>query len=537
MFSRWGSLPMISMVSTSLAPALARRPSRHVLPPDNERDHTALPGAFRRAVHPATWATVAVVVLFSAVTSWLAIRAHRNFGTWGFDMGIYDQALWLVARGHSFITVRGLPVWGHHVNLVLYLLAPVSWLGGGPSVLVAIQSVSLGVGALPVSWLTRDRFRSPWAGLFGAVVYLLYPPVGWLTWINFHPEALSVSALIFAWWLASRRRWVWFAVAVGLALCTREEVGLQVAIMGAMMLGRWVFGRRAIAGRGRGALRADGVAGACAMVAGAAWFLVCSKLVIPHYLGGGDAFYIRHFYGAYGSTMGEVVTHLVTHPGTVAHLAAQTDRVRFAADLLGPLGGLPILGLPFLVMAGPQSLATLAGSEGFLRDVRFQYTALMIPGLVIGAIEGAVLLVRRRRSLGKLLVVWLAICSLGGALLRGPLPFSPQSDSWVGPTSRVSAMQEAVDSVPSGAGVAATENIIPHLTHRRYAYDFPNPFLPMVYGVDGAAGANPGTVTWLVVDRHGLSPKYTAVLNGLVRSGGRFMVVSERDGVVVARRR
>ena len=59
----------------------------------------------------------------------------------------------------------------------------------------------------------------------------------------------------------------------------------------------------------------------------------------------------------------------------------------------------------------------------------------------------------------------------------------------------------------------------------------------MVYGVDGAAGANPGTVTWLVVDRHGLSPKYTAVLNGLVRSGGRFMVVSERDGVVVARRR
>ena len=485
-------------------------------------------------MQPATIATVAAVALFVVVTSVLAVRAHRNFGTWGFDMGIYDQATWLVARGQSFITVRGLPVWGHHVNLVLYLLAPVSWLGGGPSALVVIQSLSLGAGAIPVSLLARDRFCSPWAGFGAAVVYLLYPPVGWLTWVNFHPEALSVSALIFAWWLASRRRWGWFSVAVVLALSTREEVGLQVAIMGALMTGRWLFGRR---GGRTGAVRADGLWGAAAVVVGAAWFLVCTKVVIPHFLGGGDAFYIRHFYGAYGSTMGEVVTHLATHPGTVASLAARPDRIRFGADLLGPLGGLPLLGLPFLALAAPQGLATLAGSEWFLRDVRFQYTALMVPGLVIAAVEGAAVLVRRRRGVARMLMVWVAVCSVGGAVLRSPLPIGVSSSAWVGPTPRVAAMQAAVDLVPAGAGVAATENIVPHLTHRKYAYDFPNPFLPMVFGADGAAGADPDTVDWVVVDRQGLSPRYAAVLDRLVRSGGGFRVVSERDGVVVARRR
>ena len=532
---------MLVVVTDSSAPPLARRVTsrgrRRALRPIPGRTGPVVePMPWRpavRRVHPATIATVMAALVFTVVTAWLAVRAHRNFGTWGFDMGIYDQALWLVARGRSFITVRGLPVWGHHVNLVFLLLAPISWLGGGPAALVTVQALSLGAGALPVSFLTRDRLRSPWAGFAAGVAYLLYPPVGWLTWTNFHPEALSVSALLFAWWLATRRRWGWFAVAVFLALSTREEVGLQVAVMGALLLARWMFGRRGTTG----ARRIDGIVGALTFLTGAAWFVVCTKVVIPRYLGGGDAFYIKHFYGAYGSTMGEVVTHLATHPGTVLHLATRSDRLRFFGDMLGPLGGLPLIGLPFAFIAGPQGLATLAGSEWFLRDVRFQYTALMIPGFVIAAVEGASWLVRRWPGAVRVLAVWITLCTLTGALFRGPLPFSSQASAWVGPSSRVPALQAAVDSVPVNAGVAATEHLIPHLTHRQRAYDFPNPFMPMAYGVDGAKGADPRSVDWVVVDRKDLAPKYAAVLDRLIAPGGPFAVVSERDDVVVARRR
>src|SRR5947209_13760978 len=39
----------------------------------------------------------------------LAIDQHHNYFTSDFDLGIFDQATWLLAHGRGFITVRGLP--------------------------------------------------------------------------------------------------------------------------------------------------------------------------------------------------------------------------------------------------------------------------------------------------------------------------------------------------------------------------------------------------------------------------------------------
>ena len=49
------------------------------------------------------------------------------------------RAVWLLARGQDFITVRGLPVFGHHASFGLLLFAPASWLGAGPNVLNVVQ--------------------------------------------------------------------------------------------------------------------------------------------------------------------------------------------------------------------------------------------------------------------------------------------------------------------------------------------------------------------------------------------------------------
>ena len=42
---------------------------------------------------------LAGIVIWAAIFSVLGVRNHRNFGTWAFDMAIYDQAFWLVSRG------------------------------------------------------------------------------------------------------------------------------------------------------------------------------------------------------------------------------------------------------------------------------------------------------------------------------------------------------------------------------------------------------------------------------------------------------
>ena len=140
----------------------------------------------RGVAHPATLLTLAGVAAFTIVFGRLGVTHYQNFGSWSFDMGIYDQGFWLVSRGgQSFITVRGLELWGHHVNLVALLFVPFYWLGAGPSFLYVAQAFALGSGRAAVYLIARDRFERPWVGVTFAAAYLMYAPIQWITSANF----------------------------------------------------------------------------------------------------------------------------------------------------------------------------------------------------------------------------------------------------------------------------------------------------------------------------------------------------------------
>ena len=51
---------------------------------------------------------------------------------------------------------------------------------------------------------------APYVGLAFAVAYLLYAPVQWIAWINFHPEALVIAPFLFAWYFAICAGGRWF---------------------------------------------------------------------------------------------------------------------------------------------------------------------------------------------------------------------------------------------------------------------------------------------------------------------------------------
>jgi len=125
----------------------------------------------RLAHHHPAWDVLAVLVVGWALTfGVLAWQRHDRFASFGFDMGIFDQAVWLAARGKSFITVRGLDLFGHHANVAFYLLAPFSWLGAGPHFLNLLQVAALSVSAVPLFLLGRHRGLSPWLALVPAAL-------------------------------------------------------------------------------------------------------------------------------------------------------------------------------------------------------------------------------------------------------------------------------------------------------------------------------------------------------------------------------
>lgn len=480
------------------------------------------------AVHPAMWLTLTGSLLFTVVFGRLAVRNHENFGTWAFDMGIYDQAFWLVSRGQSWVTVRGIDVWGHHTNLIAVAYAPFYWLGAGPRFLVVTQAAALGAGAIPTYLIARDRFRNPWLGLVFAVVYLMYAPIQWITWANFHPEALVVTPFLFAWWFARQRRWRGTFVSLVIALSTREDVALAVLVMGLVL---WWLLRD-----DEDADRRDRRMALAVSLLGLAWYVVTTRLVIPAFNRWQEPFYIPYFYGNYGSNTVEIATEILTRPDRVVSDATQPDRLRFYRDLLLPWGGLPLGGLIQLAMAGPQMLASVIGTSPYARTIRYQYTSVMIAPIVIASIEAAAWM-WRYRFVRRYLVVWLLLSAYVTNIAWSPSPIGAQHGVWAQPSPRHEAMRDAIDLVPPDASVTATYTLGPHLSHREQIYDWPNPWVPSYWGNDDTYRLpEPSRIEYLAIDRRQVGEAQQQLLDDLIGADGEFEVVFDVDDIVVARR-
>src|SRR5262245_30418803 len=209
---------------------------------------------------------------------------HDRFGTFGFDLGIYDQGIWLLSRGRDpFVTVRGIELFGHHVNVALLLFAPLYRLGAGVETLLVAQLVAQAAGAIAVYLLARDLVGRRWVGVAPAGALLLNPTYQYLAWEYFHPDALAIAPLLFAYWAARQRRWGWFVVAGGLALACKEDVALALAVIGLLVI-----------------LRGDRRIGAAIAVVAAAWFVFATRVVIPGFNGVGP--FYDSFFGELGDS-------------------------------------------------------------------------------------------------------------------------------------------------------------------------------------------------------------------------------------------
>ena len=455
------------------------------------------------------------VVVFGTLT-W---RQQSNFGTFGFDMGIYDQGIWLLSRFHTpFVTVRGLNYFGHHVNPITVLFVPAYWLGAGPHFLYVVETIAMAAGAIPLWLLTRDR-TDPWTALVPAGVFLLYPSLEWINWWHFHPDALIITPLLFAWWLASRKKWKWFAVAIVAALLAKEDASLAVFLMGAVL---WIRGERKI--------------GIRTAIAGAGWFLICTRVVIPFANHGGGAFY-EEFFPGFGNSLPEIVFNLVRHPSKVYRVAFLSDRMTYYRQLLLPVGLLPI-GAPLLLfMAAPQTLINVVSGHVYTHQIRYHYSSVLIAVIFIATVDVFCRFVQRGDGWRVVLVALLSVSAIVSNREFSPSPISRQFHSgvWAQPSPRHAAVNAALRLVKPSDGVTATYYLVPHLTHRVHIYEFPNPFKPANWGVhDTDHPADLNTSNLLVLDTlllGGDKPIYDALIQA-----GTFRVVFDRDGIVVARR-
>jgi len=309
-----------------------------------------------------------------AATVWaaLAIVDHRNGNSGIFDLGLIEQALWTGLQGRDFYSsVLGHGYLGEHWALVLHvaLVAYRAWTS--TTALIVLQALALGCSAPAVWFLARASGLGQGAALVWIGIVLLHPTFTYIALWDVHPVVVAMPLLLGALAAAADEQWNLATLLTLATLAAHEELGLVVAALGfSWFLLHWQFLR-----------------GGLLVALGLGWFAAAFGIWMPARMGG-DIAPLQHF-AWLGSTVPEVLRHLVGHPIETLRQANSPAKLMMLAGMLLPFAGLPLLGGRVVVPILAPLLYCFLSTAPHQFDLRSPYMSLTLPFLVAGAIKAA----------------------------------------------------------------------------------------------------------------------------------------------------
>lgn len=472
----------------------------------------------RFAIHrPGVAAAVfSAAALYVAVLSWATISRNHALGSGGYDLGIFDQAAWLMGHGFApFSTIRGRNLMADHFQPALYLLAPFGALGATPGGILILQSTLLGLASPVLYRFARLQGATRSFAAAIALIWLASPITQWANLFDFHPETavpvLLVSGAIFM----HRGRLVPFAATAVLACATKEDVCLVYVMWGLLL---FVDHRRRI--------------GASLAGAGIAWFILATQVAIPA-LGGNLNYYSARFGGDRGSSLGTVFVFLVEHPIRTLGNLATASNVEIVVALVVCSGGLALFAPRFLLLAVPGLAANLLSAYSYQHDLHFHYQLVPSAAFALAGACGAGAVSHRlggnvRRTYSLALFVGVAVAALLSPAIRELRATRPPA--------LLAAKRHALSLVLPNVAVAAAPDLVPHLSHRRAVYQLPEPFFARhengEYWTDADLARRSQAVRFVVIDLDSLDPwprTQTSRLPPILRRRGFVQIYRDGD--------
>ncbi len=418
-----------------------------------------------------------MVITYTVVFSTLSILRHNAFAS-NYDLANMSQTVWNTLHGRPFAlsgasgTISRFSI---HADLILVLLSPLYLIWERAYMLLIVQSASLGLGAIPVYLLSRKILGSlklsnlvlKLVSLVLALVYLLNPTMEWTNIYDFHGVALAVPFLLSVFYFALVKNWRWFWVFTFLALTTKEEISLLVALLGLVIF--FNFKEKAV--------------GAVTFFIGIAWFAIVFFTIIPFFSPDGLHWGINDLYSPVKDRILE--SRSLSEVLIIAKdYLLSTDAIGYYLSLLKPFAFMPVLGFPWLLLSLPELAINLFSSNALMRVTTLHYDSGIVPFLVISTIFGLKYLfsvILKFRPLLKYKELLLVLCAVlfTGVAIRvnyhySPLPTTPSC--WclsynVKPEDKEFA--KVLKTIPQNASVTSSGEIRPHIARRENSFTLP----------------------------------------------------------------
>ena len=401
---------------------------------------------------------------------------YDNFFTGRFDLGNMDQAVWNTIHGRIFqITdpngTNIISRLAFHADFILILISPLYLIWSNPQMLLLLQSVVLGIGALFVFAISMSILKNKGLSLTFAVVYLLNPALHYSNLYDFHPVTLGTTLLLATFYFFLKKRYLIFLIFAFLTGLTKEEIWAIISLFGLAITIRSLIENKFKLNK-KNAFEI--IFGITIFLSSAifGYFLITKLIPLAK---GGDHFALS-YYSDFGTSATGIFTNVLFSPLKTLTTILQPARLLYMFQLLAPLGFLSLLSPLALVFAIPDLAINLLSNNSQLHEIYYQYTAAITPFLLISAIYSANFLIRRFSKIKTIyIIIYLLFTTLICSYAFGSLPGSMHAnlDMFNKQLSYRGVIDNFISQIPTKYSIAATNNIGSHLSRRQKIFTIP----------------------------------------------------------------
>ena len=400
----------------------------------------------------------AIAIILFIIFEGLALARFRSLEL-GSELASWMQGMWLVGENQDpFVTLTGRNLFEGQFSLIMWPIAQVGTVVPAGPLLLTLQAAALAIAVVPLWRISRGVLdHGVESALVLATAYGLQPQLHNLNLSEFHPEALSVPAFLWAYLFSQDKHWIRYGLMVAFALSTRSDLGLVVIGLGGLL---------AIEGRTR--------AGRVTAGLGALWAAL-ALLVFNADLAGGE-FAFEDAFATYGDGPVAILWGMLTNPVQVLSDFFAEENFTKLLILFAPWLFLPVIRprfqLPLVLFGAFSFLAAIPQGE-FLNAQQDVAALAFLP------IASAFAL----RAVGRPSVqrVFVSLRLLGGVLVASGAFFLFASGSslynnpwdWGIRTTNDLDVIAAAELVEPGDSVTAIARALPLLAERTSLLEFP----------------------------------------------------------------
>lgn len=393
------------------------------------------------------------LVTYSLFLFFTTISRFTRYLSEAVDVFYYHKVIWQISEFkipfYSFNPP--IPAWGDHFEPIIFFIAPLYWFIQNAELLMIIQAAVAISGVIPLYLIGKHFLKSRFLGIALGFSYVMFGGFQFGFAYGFHPIVLLPPVFLWMYYFYLKQKYISYLILILLSLFVKEEVSFIMFFWGLYVL----FVRKNIK------------FSFPAILSGALWYILCFRIIFPHFKTGGFG-----HWGQYGGEgLGGMMSFMFFHPvNFISTLITPSYKIDTIFHSFGAFGFLLFLTPQTLIIVIPSLLekllsSNIAGANGA------HYSSAIAGVTVVSTVESLLFVLKRKffikhkmsRVFFGSYLLYIATCA---TLIYGYWGYSPffVENRIALPDAYVTMLNNVINSIPENASVSAQYQIVPHIT-------------------------------------------------------------------------